>query len=765
MNKRSNNPAMDESKYDKALDVSVFYTASEDYYDRKMEFGKFIEDGRGYRITNPNTPRPWLSFNCNDKVMSLVSNTGKGFLSYELGKNKITRHDPDGYDMYGYPNGRRVIELTGDGVDFDFFASENLVCTVRPGYTEFEAKKDGVRVRVTMFVPEEDTCEIWQIRLYNESDVVKHLKVRFAQDWVGEKVETGEFLASHCENGTAYAKMTKLFSFDEMYAFFTSPDTVAETITFDEMTRGKLTRYTRPSLSREVALKNTSEFFVVSGGAPQEKKANEAKAAYVSFADTEAALTRIQVKWNKMIEDNYCVIPDKNLQNFLNVWLKNQIYLTYRYNRGREIGYRDVMQDAWGYTLVEPEAADRKILEGLSNMYRDGRCPRQYDMHKKENVDARDFSDSPIWIPAAVSSYVNETGDVGILDKMVGFFDGDEKTTVEDHMDRAFDYLYHSRGTNGLVLVREGDWFDGLAHLTKYGADATSVWQTIATYYGQRILADLYEALGKTDKAAVLRTRNEEYKEVVNRVGWDGNWYTYAFLADGEPIGSHKNLEGKIHLNAQTWAIFSGICDDKDRQRRMYKAMIHQLATPYGYQLLAPPYVYYGDRCGRVQRQTPGAFGNGGIYNHGSAFKVYADVALEQYDDALDTFQRALPNHPDNSTLRRTSEPYAVGNNFFGPHSPRFGQNVVTWFTATPAWLIQGGFEQILGVNVGYEGLTFTPHVTDDWDEYFVTKNWRGTKYEIRFVRAEEKGVFVDGEKIEGPLKSVLPVCKVTVQY
>ena len=54
--------------------------------------------------------------------------------------------------------------------------------------------------------------------------------------------------------------------------------------------------------------------------------------------------------------------------------------------------------------------------------------------------------------------------------------------------------------------------------------------------------------------------------------------------------------------------------------------------------------------------------------------------------------------------MRRTSIPYAVGNNYYGPHRPRFGKNLVTWFTVTPVWLIHGGFEQNLGVNGGYEG-------------------------------------------------------------
>ena len=43
-------------------------------------------------------------------------------------------------------------------------------------------------------------------------------------------------------------------------------------------------------------------------------------------------------------------------------------------------------------------------------------------------------------------------------------------------------------------------------------------------------------------------------------------------------------------------------------------------------------------------------------------------------------------------------EPYAVGNVYYGPNNSRFGMNLFSRFTATPSWLIHGGFKAILGV-------------------------------------------------------------------
>jgi cellobiose phosphorylase len=60
------------------------------------------------------------------------------------------------------------------------------------------------------------------------------------------------------------------------------------------------------------------------------------------------------------------------MQLFLNTWLKNQLFVTFRYFRSAYIGYRDTLQDSWGYSLIEPEKARAQILRTLAHMLRDG---------------------------------------------------------------------------------------------------------------------------------------------------------------------------------------------------------------------------------------------------------------------------------------------------------------------------------------------------------------------------------------------------------
>ncbi len=734
-------------------------TEPEMYYNKDKKFGRFIENGSAYRIDTRQTPRQWLQYLCNDKIRSVVANDGAGFI-FHRGAGAVTKYWSKTYLVRGV-NGRRTLRI-GEADSKDFFAeADSFSETVRPGYVTFEGKVDAFDVTVVIFVPAEVGCECWRVSVKNTAASERRTLVRGAVDWMLGTKE--EFPQASAEEGAVIVAGQKVSG------IFTAANAkTAEFKHFKEYREGKGDiLLTDSSVTVEVALAAGEETTLIFTAGVFENEAEKKEILALTKEDVSVRqLAQVQQNWQRMFDQNRCTLPDKNTEYFLNFWLKNQLYLTYRYDRGATYGgYRDALQDSWGYCLADPHGAKKKIQTTLCYMYPDGRCPRQYDDYNKI-LDERDFSDSPIWAADAVCTYIKETGDFDFWSQKIGFYGSDETATVEEHLFRALDYMYHSRGKNGLILMRDGDWADGLEGINKYGADATSVWVTIAAFYAQNILREMYLFLGDTDKAALMEQRCAEYRKIVNTVGWDGNWYAYGFFEDGEPIGSHKNLEGKIWCNPQTWALFSGIPDSEEKIKKIEKSINRYLFTPFGAMVCYPPYVFYGERCGRVQRQVPGTFLNGSVYNHGASFKIFADVARGDYDDALDTLQRTLPNHPDNSDCCRTSEPYAVGNVYYGSSSRRYGMNLFTWFTAAAAWIIHGGFEQILGVRAGFDGVEIHPHVPKEWQEYSVEKQYRGTHFTIHFVRSEQTGIWVNGAKIEGNIvRSAEKECAVTVYF
>lgn len=757
-----------------SISTDQYNVPYEDYVNAEKTFGHFSEDGESYIVTDRNTPRQWLNFMVNDHFASVVGNDGSGFTALNTFCQRVTKYHSATDYLLRTLNGRRVVKLIDEEshLEYDLLQDcENLQFVAKPGISAYEGSIGKISFSIELFVPNEDSCECWTISLKGDN---RQYRLEVSEDLAlidNRSMEVNGFTLYDADIKTSVLD-GRIIAISEhealeqnLYAVFGMDNGNADVSQYKETdAAGKEYCYTKATVWKQVLLTDCAKnISVVSGAGFDEEEVDSLYKKYMQLSNVQRERENVCEKWKDIIARNSCELPDKNMQHFLNIWLKNQVYLTMRYNRFEIIGYRDVMQDTWGHLLVNPGDIRPVILEALSKMYPDGRCPRQYERYA-DRLDARDFMDSPLWIPITVCDYIKETGDFSILNERIGYYHSDKMDTVMEHMLLSLDYLYHSRGKNGLILMRGGDWLDGLGGINKYG-EATTAWGTIAAYHVQNILAELCYEIGDMDTTKLLETRSEEYKNIVNDVAWDGNWYVYAFI-DDEPIGSSKCHEGKIYLNPQSWAIMSGIYDDDKKLEKMYRSIGTYLSTPYGPQLNAPAYKKYGEKCGRLQRQRPGTFANGGIYLHATSFMIMAHCACGRYDDALDLLQRILPNHKDHCDTRRTSEPYSVGNVYYGSEHPCHGMNLYSWFSATPSWLIHDGFEGILGVKADYRGLKITPHEIDDWQEYSLKKVYRGTTYLIHFKKGTEKGIYVDGIKSEGHvICSRNKECQVTVVF
>ena len=356
--------------------------------------------------------------------------------------------------------------------------------------------------------------------------------------------------------------------------------------------------------------------------------------------------------------------------------------------------------------------------------------------------------DSATWIGMCIKDYIAETGDRAILDEKIPYLDSEKEETVFEHICKAMDALYKMRGKYGFCLVMDGDWNDAIEGISKTGP-AVSIWLTMAYYHSQNLLADVFEKCGHTDVADIYRERNKELYAIINKYGWDGEWYRYAICGNGNYVGSNQNEEGKIHLNANTWAVFAGLAD-KEKEDKIFASIDKHLATFVGPALLAPPYRKKPCEAGRIVNLEPGTFENGSVYQHAVCFYIFALLKAGRYNDAFDAFQRILPTNPENFDSRRSSEPYCTGNYYCGPSHKRAGQNFFTWFTGNPAWLLRAGFDEMLGVKATLDGLEICPHIPDDWNEYEVRRIFRGVKYNIKFKKGTENKIYVNGKEHSG---------------
>jgi len=230
-------------------------------------------------------------------------------------------------------------------------------------------------------------------------------------------------------------------------------------------------------------------------------------------------------------------------------------------------------------------------------------------------------------------------------------------------------------------------------------------------------------------------------------------------------LGSHVNTEGKIYLNAQTWAVISGVAEG-ERAEAVMDAVEKHLEHKAGPLLLHPAYTIADEKIGYLTRYNPGMRENGGVYTHAAAWAVMAEAMLKRSEEAYRMFSKINPINRSMKPDEYFVEPYVTPANIEGPESPFYGRGGWTWYTGSAAWLFRVGLDWILGVRAGIEGLIVDPCIPSAWKGFKVRRQFRGATYIIEVKNLEQvcsgvKEIFIDGEKStcschEG--RAVLPV-------
>jgi len=472
-----------------------------------------------------------------------------------------------------------------------------------------------------------------------------------------------------------------------------------------------------------------------------------------------AALHELGAGWRRKVRRQAIRTPDRKLDRYFNVWNRYQARNQARFVRALDkVGYRDILQDLLGVCDTEPELVRRQLTIALRYQHTDGRAVRQYERFPGGGHDLRSYQDSPVWIPDVLGRYLRETGDRAFLDERVPFLDPHtlqpsetETGTVYDHACRAVRNLFERTGHHGLCRIGYGDWNDALSRIG--GEFGVSVWLSCAFVYACGKMAGIADWIGGDEDAAGFREVAATMTRRINDHAWDPGapgWYIYAIDDGGQPIGSHACAEGRIHLNVNTWALFTGVAAAAGREEQVWEALA-DLDTPFGHVLLKPPYTRASrDAVGRIADQLPGMFENGSIYTHGEAFYLFALVCAGRNDEWYAALCKTLPENqlPDVSA----GPPHQQSNFFVGPDHPRYGENLFSNFTGSNAWY-RRSIERVCGVIPELDGLRLAPQPPSHWDAYRVVRRFRGCDLDVRFRRGNAFAVTIAG-RAHAPLIS-----------
>ncbi|ELH4233506.1 glycosyl transferase [Vibrio fluvialis] len=508
---------------------------------------------------------------------------------------------------------------------------------------------------------------------------------------------------------------------------------------------------------------------------PSLAQAEPMLAKYRGHQEVDKAFDALATHWDNYLAAVQVETPDPAMNSMLNIHNPRQCHTTKNWSRylslyqlgygARGIGFRDSSQDTLGVITHMPEEAREFIERLLSVQNVDGSAMHQFFPSTMEaNAgDSREEEDRPdyygddhLWIVYAVTQYVKETGNAAFLDKLIPFYQKDkqgkplESASVWEHLCRAIEFTRGNTGQHGLPLLGFADWNDTVNLPT--GAESLMV----ASMYGKALLdmLDLCRLRGEEGRAAQYQAQYEQMKTIVNQCGWDGEWFVRYFDEQGQPVGSHTNMQGQIYTNGQSWPVIAGFAE-QERATQALNSVYTKLNTANGIKLSTPGYNGFNPNLGGVSTYPPGAKENGGIFLHSNPWVMIAEAKMGNGDRAYEYYRQINPASKNDVIDIFESEPYCYPQNILGDEHPQFGLGRNAWLSGTSSWTYVAGTQWILGVRPDIDGLIVDPCIPVDWKEFRVKRQFRGATYHIHVTNPDKvsKGVAelrVNGEALAG---------------
>lgn len=748
-----------------------------------MEYGRFANGGTQYVITTPRTPDKWFNYLFNDQYYMEITQTGQGdstCLPHAV--RKITR----GYRFF-YVYDRETKDCWNPGYRPLKVMPDTYECIHALGWTQIKSSYKGVEACMRAFVPREGLREIWTVNIKNSTDQTKELSLFSVFSFENTGMMGGK-CTYDSQNGILsnfefpyhvyYQDKEKLDdrnsrvylfadtapkSYDCAERWFFGSDDITElpSAIVNGTCSNHISEAENPIGAFEHGLTlapgEEKTINLIVGCANNLKEIAAIKAKYDS-ARIKAELEDVNQYWLDTCQVFTVKTPDENLNYFMNYWLKKQAALMTRTNR---LSYycpvRNQLQDAMGYSLLDTEGAAEYMFKVLAKQESNGYIQQWYmtDGSAPVKLCLLKHRDGPIWLVTCIGTLIHQSGDLSMLERLVEYKDTGEKATVYQHLLQAVYYLAGETGAHGLVLMGDGDWTDPINGAGRLGR-GESTWSTLGLIYAAQQLLILCRKKGDTEHIRKLEEIAAKLDEAVNAHCWDGDWYIAGFDDDGVPFGTVRDQEGKLFLNAQTWALMAGVARG-ERYEKCVKA-IESLNTACGPLLLAPEFSDWNPRWGRISIKLAGTTENGSIYCHASMFKAFADCVARDGEKAYETVWKTLPTNPENPPEKSWQVPLFLPNYYFGlTNSPNFGHSSQHNSTGTVAWMMWVVLEHMLGIRATVDGLEIDPCIPGDWKGYEVERRFKDAIYRIKVGNPDGKGegvrkILVDGAELQGRL-------------
>lgn len=696
--------------------------------------GSFVkEHGYDSFFVTGRPKLPWCHILANPTFGTLLSDRALGF-SWAINSRQC-KLTPWYNDAMHDNTGERLLLRMGNGERTDCFdLVEGSLPEFQPGYAKYRAVNDSIYSELKVTVPAKGMVKYLDVTLRNDSGEEREAELCYytepcldvtrdhARQIVGER--TGDALLLHNPfNHSLHAYMALSAGGAEFTFTCDRPAFLC----------GRWDGNMPPPMSDPCAA-----LVVRRKLAPGRAETIRFQLAFATTKRGVLALLGLQPRERLRLPNSLRVESgDRAVDVLVNTWLPWQTLASRIYGRtgfyqnGGAYGFRDQLQDVCSILTLAPQLARQHILRCAAVQFEEGDVFHWWhtlpqDGGKKRGVRTR-YSDDLLWLPYAVSEYVERTGDASILTVEVAYLTAPElepgqkdhymeavsshtKGTVYSHCKRAVARA-HRLGEHGLPLMGSGDWNDGYSKVG-LGGKGESVWLAQFLALVMKRFAPLCRLQGEEELAQNYLRMSDELLTAVEREAWDGRYYLRAFYDDGSRMGSHENDECRIDSLPQSFAVLSGMPDGERLRSAMDAAFDELVDRKRGIiRLFTPAFANGRQDPGYVKAYPAGVRENGGQYTHAAVWFAMAAGRMGRRDhffcltDLLNPVKRCMAS---SAAEEYGLEPYWMAADIY-TNPGAYGRGGWSMYTGAAGWYYRLLTEELLGLRLRGNRLLISP--------------------------------------------------------
>lgn len=776
---RKENPKQDETKPAKRPDLVYFNGV-----------GGFTADGREYVITTScasATPAPWVNVLANRHFGTVVSESGSAYTWSENAHE--FRLTPWLNDPVSDSTGEALYIRDEESGRFwsptplPAMGKTNYTARHGFGYSIFEHVENGILSELTVFVSLEHAIKFSILKIRNVSGRRRQLSVtaycELVMGTLRDKYhmhirteidpKSGALFARNPYNKEFFGRTvfldvsepTRFVSGDRIEFIGRNGTMALPLVMLRDRLSGNVGAGMDPCVSTQIKLGledgQEKEILFTLGSGTTEDNARELIRRFSGIDVAHQELENVREFWKRTLGAVYVETPDTSINFLVNGWLQYQVISCRLWGRsgyyqsGGALGFRDQLQDVMALVHSKPEMIREQLLDFAAHQFVEGDVQHWWHPPTGRGVRSQ-CSDDYLWLPFVTCMYVNDIGDTGVLNEVIGFLEGPPvKPEEESYYDmprtsvRSGPLYEHCVlsvkrglrfGIHGLPLMGSGDWNDGMNLVGREGK-GESVWLAFFLYDVLQSMAGLAAGQGDNVFSEFCVQESRKLAANIEKNAWDGEWYRRAYFDKGDPLGSSLNSECRIDSIPQSWAVLSGV-DRGERARGAMDQVYQQLVDRKHalVKLFDPPFNKASPSPGYIKGYVPGVRENGGQYTHAAVWAAIAFAMLKDKKLVWELLDMINPVHHSDTADKCAVykvEPFVMAGDVYASVGLA-GRGGWTWYTGSASWMYQLIVKHLLGIRLKVDRIYFEPCLSVGWSSWKLYYRYRETSYHITFV-------------------------------